>query len=120
MKKRRKDPLGIPNVCFSIAENGSKRAKQQRFERGFDDSETWSLDCTIAQFVLPRLKRYLKVTSDVISISDKERKDINKVIRAMELIVYEINSPEILTEKEYKEVQYGLKVFGKIFQTLWW
>ena len=30
----------------------------QRRIRGFDDSELWSLDDTILQFILPRLKRY--------------------------------------------------------------
>ncbi len=30
----------------------------QRRRRGFDDSELWSLDDTILQFILPRLKRF--------------------------------------------------------------
>ena len=31
---------------------------KQRLERGFDDSETWNLDLTIAKFVLPRLESF--------------------------------------------------------------
>lgn len=31
---------------------------KQRWTRGFDDSELWSLDWTIAKFVLPRLKAF--------------------------------------------------------------
>ena len=34
----------------------------QRLERGFDDSELWSLDATLCKFLLPRLKRFKKVT----------------------------------------------------------
>ena len=55
--------LGIPNVCFSLADEITEndelkeKYKQQRIERGFDDSELWNLDYTIASFVLPRLKR---------------------------------------------------------------
>lgn len=33
----------------------------QRWIRGFDDSETWSLDSTIVEFILPRLKRFKEV-----------------------------------------------------------
>ena len=35
----------------------------QRKTRGFDDSETWNLDNTIANFVLPRLKRYKELNN---------------------------------------------------------
>ena len=43
-----KDPkyLGIPNICFSLTEDTDRREseyKEQRIQRGFDDSETWSL-----------------------------------------------------------------------------
>ena len=33
----------------------------QRRTRGWDDSDTWSLDHTIAKFVLPRLKLFRKI-----------------------------------------------------------
>lgn len=58
------DPLGIPNVNFSIidmytdSDKDIKRLaefKQQRIERGFDDTECWNLDSTVAKFILPRL-----------------------------------------------------------------
>lgn len=55
------DPYNIPNVCFSLIKQDDKRwdkYEQQRIERGFDDSETWSLRDTIAKFIIPRLERY--------------------------------------------------------------
>jgi hypothetical protein len=33
----------------------------QRLTRGFDDSETWSLDYTFFRWLLPRLKRFREV-----------------------------------------------------------
>lgn len=33
----------------------------QRRTRGWDDSELWSLDCTIARFALPRLRRFAEI-----------------------------------------------------------
>lgn len=35
---------------------------KQRREKGFDDSETWSLDYQISKFALPRLKRFREIT----------------------------------------------------------
>jgi len=52
--------LGIPNICFSLTDKDDKREIdfiKQRIERGFDDSETWSLRDSMALFILPRLKR---------------------------------------------------------------
>lgn len=43
------DPYGIKNVNFSLISKDDNRFeayKKQRLERGFDDSEMWSLDCT--------------------------------------------------------------------------
>lgn len=51
--------MGVPNVCFSLTDASDDREEKfakQRLERGFDGSETWSLDGTIAKFTLPRLK----------------------------------------------------------------
>lgn len=53
------DPRGIKNVNFSLGEETDEREpewKAQRLTRGFDDTEMWSLDCTIAAFIAPRLK----------------------------------------------------------------
>ncbi len=52
--------IGIPNICFSLTSNDDKREvsySEQRKERGFDDSETWSLSDTIANFIIPRLEK---------------------------------------------------------------
>ena len=57
--------IGVPNVCFSQTEKDDKREIEflkQRLERGFDDSETWSLSDTVGLFTLPRLKRFKEVT----------------------------------------------------------
>ena len=57
--------LGVPNVCFSLTNKDDDREEKfskQRIERGFDDSETWSLRDTIANFILPRLKAFNEIT----------------------------------------------------------
>ena len=60
-----KDPYGIPNVNFSVIDNFVPKKlvaeyKQQRIERGFDDTECWNLDLTFSGFILPRLIQFKK------------------------------------------------------------
>lgn len=73
------DPLDIPNCSGSLVgdelnflafgESKDKyieklaKYKRQRIERGFDDTELWGLDRTIAKYVLPRLIEFKKVTN---------------------------------------------------------
>ena len=62
------DPRGIKNVNFSLGEETDKREpewKAQRLTRGFDDTEMWSLDCTIAEFIAPRLKVFLEQAKQI-------------------------------------------------------
>jgi len=61
--------MQIPNICFSLTDVDDKREmefKKQRLERGFDDSETWSLRDTIANFIIPRLERYEEIAKDFL------------------------------------------------------
>ena len=113
--------LDIPNICFSLTNKDDKREKvfsKQRKRRGFDDSETWSLRDTIANFTLPRLERYLEVAEEIINLDDY-RDDINKFKTALELISRDKGSC-IWTKKEEKQVKKGLEAFPKIFIALWW
>jgi hypothetical protein len=73
------DPINIPNCngsCIDASDDVywgttdkshqiEKLAlyKKQRIERGFDDTELWSLDRTIAKYVLPRLVEFKKVVN---------------------------------------------------------
>ena len=64
-------PEGLKNINFSVAEecyNDSatlEMYKQQRFENGFDDTETWHIDRTLALFIIPRLKRFIEVNNGI-------------------------------------------------------
>lgn len=110
--------LGIPNICFSLVSKDDDREKrfcEQRLSRGFDDSETWSLCDTIANFVIPRLERFQKISQEV----DANPLNVKKTLRAMKLITRDRGS-RIFTKKEQKEVEEGLQDFANIFLGLWW
>lgn len=73
------DPINVPNCNGSCIEafddyywQTNDQAKQveklakyknQRIERGFDDTELWNLDKTIAKYILPRLVEFRKVVN---------------------------------------------------------
>ena len=114
--------LGIPNICFSLTDEDDKREiefTKQRIERGFDDSETWSLRDTIALFILPRLKRYQEIANDFLERDEKLVNDIECFIKSMELVSRD-NGNFIHTPEEKKQMEEGLEKFHKIFLSLWW
>jgi len=113
--------LGIPNICFSLTDKDDKRERKyskQRMERGFDDSETWSLYNSISKFTLPRLMEFKKLKCGYPACFNKPKEwDIilDKMIKAFELI----NKDDSDTIDD-KLVDEGLKLFAKWFFALWW
>jgi hypothetical protein len=114
--------LNIPNICFSLTDKDDKREKDfslQRIKRGFDDSETWSLRDTIANFIIPRLERYEEIAKDFLNRKPELIEDIELFLQAMKLVAKD-NGSCIFTEKEENIVNKGLNNFPKIFMSLWW
>jgi len=113
--------IGVPNICFSDIDTGDEREskfRQQRIERGFDDSEMWTLKDTIARFIIPRLERYEEIAKDVLIRDEKLIENINKFIIAMKLTIK--NKTRVSLDKdEEKQLLDGLKSFHKMFNSLW-
>lgn len=105
--------LEIPNINFSLTNKNDDREEEyskQRIERGFDDSEMWSLCNTIASFIIPRLEYFIKCEGP-----DKDRQ---LFLDALKLINRD-NGAWIFTEEEQNIIDNGLKVFPDIFMGLW-
>ena len=122
MEKNDIKKLGIPNVCFSLSDLDYEREivfAEQRVKVGFDDSETWSLRDTIANFIIPRLERYIEITNITTIQNNEEITDINNFLKAMKLTARDGGS-FILTEEEQEIFNKGINVFPKIFLGLWW
>lgn len=134
--RRRVDPYGIENVCFSIAKRNDTDKKSQRLKHGFDDTELYNLDVTIAQFVLPRLKRFKELSKAYPGyLTEDEWSDIlDKIIFAFEITIDCVEYTGVCAElenlpfKEFKEKwkEYdakrteGLKLFAEHYNNLWW
>ena len=92
----------------------------QRIIRGWDDSDTWSLDIPIARFVLPRLRRFKELNNGYPPLLTEKTWDetIDKMIVAMELVVK--NDEDVLTKHDWEVMAEGLRLFGENMAHLWW
>lgn len=120
----KEDPkyLGIPNIQFSLTSSNDKREKEfrkQRIQRGFDNSETWSLKDTIANFILPRLKAYRENIDGFIVDTFGLYEKVDLSIRAFELVIKDGNG-KTLSKEEWEEYDKGMIAFGEVYIRLWW
>ncbi len=93
----------------------------QRLIRGWDDSDTWSLDFTISKFVLPRLKRYKEIT-----IVDWEHHNseagcdiLEELIWMHEMIVAD-EEIHWMTGEVLERFERASQLWGKYYRGLWW
>lgn len=116
---------------FSIAEEVYKdnpekleHYKKQRETRGFDDTETWHLDKTFAQFMIPRLKRFVEVNiclpygeTDV-----SYNKKLRTIITSLEEY-YSDDNIELTQEEEkrlHENAKNAIQVLSELWFSLWW
>jgi len=93
----------------------------QRLVRGFDDSETWNLDHSLAKLIAPRLRRFKEISNS--SPVDLElvdwHKQLDQMIESLEFIgssKYWGASPEELQKhQENFEI-----LFARNYFKLWW
>ena len=117
--------------CFSIAEDCYKddpkkleHYKKQREEQGFDDTETWHLDKTFALFLLPRLKRFIRVNNGFPNGETHESyiEKLNFIVKSFEEYYVDDNIDTSLElEKErLKNAQQAVELLSKLWFCLWW
>ena len=90
----------------------------QRIKRGFDDSETWSLDYQFYRWLLPRLKRFRQLTKTYPCNMTYEKwlKDIDVAIADLEIL-----TDDTVFGDEYDEAyKRFIKWFSKNLNHLWW
>jgi hypothetical protein len=121
-----------PSVtCFSVAEECYKndpvkleKYKKQQEEQGFDDTETWHLDKTLALFLIPRLKRFIQVNNGFPNGETHESyiEKLRFIIKSFEEYYLEENVDTSLEiEKErLKNAQQAVELLSKLWFCLWW
>ena len=115
----------------------------QRMTRGWDDSELWSLDYTMAHWLLPRLREFKKQCHGMpirlpvevdpedgipSALTEEEwNKILDKMIIAFEFIADDGNrimagASEDACKREIerdKKIEEGIALFGLYFRALW-
>lgn len=67
----------------------------QRLFRGWDDSETWSLDYTFYKWFYTRLKRYIKLANDDSSYYEELKNRLHQLELLVEYFDNEVDFPEL-------------------------
>lgn len=106
----------------------------QRLTRGWDDSETWSLDQTILKFIYPRLHRFAELTvcyPDGYKTLEDWKNELFKRSYQLKLLIdysdteYEYKSDEYEVTKDrmlayYKDFDEWMNWFNNNIGHLWW
>jgi hypothetical protein len=90
----------------------------QIWTRGWCDADTWSLDSTLAEIILPRIKILQELKSCYpCNLTEEEWNSIlNKIIRAFEICQDDVWE----SKSEAAEIEEGLQLFVKYYRNLWW
>jgi hypothetical protein len=101
-----------------------KKHMAQLKKNGFSDSETWSLDSAIAEFIVPRLKRFKQLQNGFPMGLTEQQWDVivDKMIFAFEFHLMKDNWSDNKAgfDAEYEKYEEGLQLFTKWFGHLWW
>lgn len=108
-------PLNYFGFAFDeeISEKRRNELQKELQENGFDSSELWNLDYTIAKFVLPRLKAYIKADP----VKDMNYVGLEDTVYALQLIIDK--STLGLVDWDVERYKNGMKVFAEEFHRLW-
>jgi hypothetical protein len=84
----------------------------QRQTRGFSDDELWSLDITIAKFILPRLEAFKNCCT-----TDMEE-HVEDILWSFRFVLSDDYVP-VVSNENWKKFQKGMNRFAKYYLGLW-
>ena len=126
-------PEALNNICFSVADDVyekdpvvKEKHRQRRFEFGFDDTETWHLDRTMALFIISRLKRFMEVNNGIANGETEESyyEKLRFIVQAFENYYATdkyFNSVDIEERKKLTDdVRLAVENLSKLWFELWW
>jgi len=126
-------PEALKNINFSVADEvyekdpeAREKYKQQRFEQGFDDTETWHIDRTLALFIIPRLKRFIEVNNGIPNGETVEsyNEKLNFIINAFENYYATDRYYQSTDSAERKQltddVRKAVGILSNLWFELWW
>jgi hypothetical protein len=108
------------SLCKQLPKKDKRQArwKKQRKKRGFDDTELWNLNTTIATFILPRLKAFRK-GSHGYPYALKNVEAWNKILDQM-IEGFEQYVQDDINKIDYEKTNKALDLFSEWFNALWY
>ncbi|MFY8263038.1 hypothetical protein ACOT7R_09080 [Clostridium perfringens] len=105
----------------------NKRIAKKKGLLKIREEELWSLDVTLAKYILPRLQKYRNMERMGYPIGLSDGKEWNEILDKMiyafeyvvkrdESVVYTDYDEEMKKREKYKE---GICLFAKYFMELW-
>ena len=123
----------LNNINFSVADEVYEKDlatremyKQQRFEQGFDDTETWHMDRTIALFIIPRLKKFIELNNGIPTGETVEsyNEKLKFIISAFENYYATNKYYDSVDDAERKQltddVKKAVEYLSELWFELWW
>lgn len=97
----------------------------QRVTQGWDDSDTWNLDYTVAKFMLPRLRRFIELNCGYPpSITWEEwQRILGELVWMLEVTIDDdvLWDPDKETrDAAWSRYEQAHEYFGKYIGHLWW
>lgn len=93
---------------------------KQRAERGFDDTELWNLDSTIAKFIHPRLVRFHE--TNICHPGNMTPEEWDAILRQM-IFAFEFLASDdkymMHDDPAWSKIDEGLKAFATYYGHLW-
>lgn len=135
--KENKKPKFYAGYAFDddVSEEKREEYRKEREERGFDSTELWNLEYTLASYILPRLKAFRKDADDNIGYpcaiydDDDFHEDghekwlgiLDKMIESFQMVVDNVEELEWVYEDnvKFKTFSEGMHLFAKYFLNLW-
>ena len=100
--------------------------KRLRKKKGLliDKKDLYNLDKTLAEYILPRVKRFREINKESYPADLKDMKAWNKIL---DQIIFSfqyslkesIEADEKIREKNQRKYKKGMKLFAEYFEDLW-
>ncbi len=111
------------SLLYKKEEDGSKEMTDQIAKFGLADDETFSLDASLAKFILPRLYRFRELLNGhpIEMTFEQWTGIIDEIIWFFEQYETDFDCPEGTTQEEYDErCNKAQWLFGEYLRSLWW
>lgn len=98
-----------------------KRWEEQRAERGFDDTELWSLNHTLAQMIMPRLQAFKEKNFCYPCKLDNYEQWVEILEKMVFSFQMELDRDDLAYTDKWDDAKYkeGLQLFAEYFGDLW-